>query len=118
MQYVLKQKLASLGINFTIKDVKGQDAFQVKGDLFSIGDKLSVQDLEGNELVYIEQQSLNRYELWRDGKNAGANSCRGLGAHLCDVRSRAGAFTKSLQRQKSFGLARRRARTGFKRAPT
>ena len=74
MQYVLKQKLASLGINFTIKDVKGQDAFQVKGDLFSIGDKLSVQDLEGNELVYIEQQSFNRYELWRDGKSAGSVS--------------------------------------------
>ena len=68
MQYVLKQKLASLGINFTIKDVKGQDAFQVRGEILSIGDKLSVQDLEGNELIYIEQQFFNCYNLWRDGK--------------------------------------------------
>lgn len=66
-QYVLKQKLVSLGINFTITDVEGREAFQVKGERASIGDKLSLQDLDGNELVYIEQQSFNLYQLWRDG---------------------------------------------------
>src|SRR5438477_82153 len=124
MQYVLKQKIASLGINFTIKDVKGQAAFQVKGELFSIGDKLSVQDLEGNELVYIEQQSFNRYDLWRDGCKVGWGNqhwtaWRRLGArHLRDARSRAGASAKSFHRQKSFRLAGRRAGTGFSRART
>jgi uncharacterized protein YxjI len=68
MQYVLKQKVVSLGNNFTIKDVKGQDAFQVKGEILSVGDRLSVEDLEGNELIYIEQQPFNAYTLWRDGK--------------------------------------------------
>ena len=59
MEYVLKQKLLSLGNNFTIRDVEGRDAFQVKGKLLSIGDKLSLEDLAGNELIYIEQQFFN-----------------------------------------------------------
>src|SRR5437762_883176 len=73
MEYTLKQKLVSLGNNFTIKDVEGRDAFQVKGALASLGDKLSFQDLDGNELVYIEQKVFNwvaTYEIWRDGKKA------------------------------------------------
>ena len=73
MQYVLKQKLASLGNNFTIKDVEGHDAFQVKGALASLGDNLSFQDLDGNELAYIEQKVFNwiaTYEIWRDGQIA------------------------------------------------
>jgi len=71
MQYVLKQKLVSLGNNFTIRNVDGDDAFLVKGELASLGDKLSFQDLDGNELLYIEQKVLNwvgTYDLWRDGR--------------------------------------------------
>ena len=68
MNYVLKQKLFSLGNNFTIKDVEGNDVYLVKGQVLTIGDKLSFQDLEGNELIYIEQQFFNCYKLWRDGK--------------------------------------------------
>lgn len=71
MKYVLKQKLVSFGNNFTIKGVDGAESFQVKGELASLGDKLSFQDLDGNELVYIEQKIFNwvgYYELWRDGK--------------------------------------------------
>lgn len=68
MNYVLKQRLLSLGNNFTIKDVDGHDAYLVKGQVLTIGDKLSFQDLEGNEVVYIEQQFFNSYHLWRDGK--------------------------------------------------
>ncbi|HZF71792.1 MAG TPA: LURP-one-related family protein, partial [Gemmatimonadaceae bacterium] len=67
MQYVLKQKLVSLGNNFTIRNVDGDDAFLVKGELASLGDKLSFQDLDGNELLYIEQKVLNwvgTYDLW------------------------------------------------------
>ena len=68
MNYVLKQKLLSIGNNFTIRDVEGHDAYLVKGQVLTIGDKLSFQDLEGNELIYIEQQFFNCYNLWRDGK--------------------------------------------------
>jgi uncharacterized protein YxjI len=68
MRYVMRQKLLSLADNFTIKDENERDAFLVKGKLFSFGDKLSFQDTEGNELVYIDQRLLNwspTYELWK-----------------------------------------------------
>ena len=68
MRYVMRQKILSLADNFTIKDENEQDAFLVKGKLFSFGDKLSFTDPAGNELVYIDQRLLNwssTYELWR-----------------------------------------------------
>ncbi len=68
MRYVMRQKLLSLADNFTIKDEQQRDVFLVKGKVFSFGDKLSFQDLAGNELVFIEQRLLNwspTYELWR-----------------------------------------------------
>jgi len=68
MNYVLKQKLLSVGNNFTIKNVDGHDAYLVKGEILTIRDKLSFQDLDGNELIYIEQRFFNSYDLWRDGK--------------------------------------------------
>jgi uncharacterized protein YxjI len=71
MRYVMRQKLLSLADNFTIKNEQDQDVFLVKGKLFSFGDKLSFQDLAGNELVFIDQRLLNwspTYELWRQAE--------------------------------------------------
>ena len=71
MQYVLKQKLVSLGNNFTIVDIEGRDAFRVSGALATLGDKLSFTDANGNELLYIEQKVFSwvgMYEVSRDGK--------------------------------------------------
>ncbi len=51
MKYVLRQKLFSFGDDFHIQDENGQDAFIVDCKAFSIADKLSIQDLHGNELV-------------------------------------------------------------------
>lgn len=68
MRYVMRQKILSLAENFTIKDEQERDVYLVKGKLFSFGDKLSFQDIAGNELVYIDQRLLNwgpTYELWR-----------------------------------------------------
>jgi uncharacterized protein YxjI len=68
MRYVMRQKLLSLADNFTIKNEQEQDVFLVKGKVFSFGDKLSFQDLAGNELVSIDQRLLNwspTYELWK-----------------------------------------------------
>jgi uncharacterized protein YxjI len=64
----MRQKLLSLADNFTIKNEQEQDVFLVKGKVFSFGDKLSFQDLAGNELVFIDQRLLNwspTYELWK-----------------------------------------------------
>ena len=71
MRYVMRQKLLSLADNFTIKNEQEQDVFLVKGKVFSFGDKLSFQDLAGNELVFIDQRLLNwspTYELWKGGE--------------------------------------------------
>lgn len=68
MRYVMSQKFFSLADSFAIKDENEKDVYLVKGKVFSIGDKLSFQDTEGNELVYIDQRLLNwrpTYELWR-----------------------------------------------------
>jgi uncharacterized protein YxjI len=70
MRYVMRQKLLSLAVSFTIKDVSGREAFYVKGESFRLGNKLSLQDTRGNELVHIDQRLLTwtpTYELWRDG---------------------------------------------------
>ena len=70
MRYQMRQRLFSMGDDFTIKDEKGNDAFYVDGKAFSVGDKLSFQDMSGNELAYISQKLLSlkkRYEIYRDG---------------------------------------------------
>lgn len=59
MRYVMKQKLLSWGDDFTIKDDGGRDFFFVDAKAFSIGDKLSFQDMKGNELARIEQKLLS-----------------------------------------------------------
>jgi len=56
MRYIVKQKIFSLGDNFSIKNESGEDIFLVKSQLLSFGRKLRIYDLNGNELCYIEQQ--------------------------------------------------------------
>lgn len=73
MPYILRQKLFSFGDDFTIKDETGRDVYVVDGRAISIGDKLSFQDLDGNELAFIKQRILawgKTYEIVRDGEVA------------------------------------------------
>lgn len=70
MRYVMKQKFLSWGDDFTIQDAEGRDAFFVDGKAFSIGAKLSFQDMSGNELLFIKQKVLSwgpTYEIHREG---------------------------------------------------
>lgn len=69
MKYLLKQKLFAFGDDFHIRDENDQKVFFVDGRAFSMGDKLSFQDLNGHELVYIRQKLLSfgpTYELYRN----------------------------------------------------
>ena len=71
MRYVMKQKLWAWGNDFTIKDEQGKDHFFVDGKAFSLGDKLSFQDMQGNELAFIRQKLLSwgpTYEIYRGGR--------------------------------------------------
>lgn len=68
MRYVMKQKLFAWGDDFLIKNDAGKDVFFVDGRAFSLGNKLSFQDLDGNELAFIRQKLLSwgpTYEITR-----------------------------------------------------
>ena len=71
MRYVMKQKLFAWGDDFTIKTEAGQDIFFVDGKALSLGDRLSFQDMLGNELASIRQKLLAwgpTYEIYRNGE--------------------------------------------------
>ena len=68
MRYLMKQKLFAWGDDFVIKDENDRDAFFVDGKALSFGDKLSFQDMAGNELLFIRQRLLAwgpTYEIYR-----------------------------------------------------
>lgn len=71
MLFKLRQKLLSLGDDYTIQDGDGNDVYYVDGRALSIGDKLSLQDMDGNELAFIAQKLLSlkkTYLVYRDGE--------------------------------------------------
>lgn len=73
MRYVMKQKLFSWGNDFKIRDAEGRDVFFVDGKVFTLREKLSFQDLNGNELAFIRQKLLSfgpKYEIYRGGNLA------------------------------------------------
>ncbi|MEM7365765.1 MAG: LURP-one-related family protein [Pseudomonadota bacterium] len=70
MIYRIKEKFWSLGGEFAITDGDGNAMYRVVGQAFSWGNKLSFQDLEGNELAFINQKLISfkpRYEILIDG---------------------------------------------------
>ncbi len=70
MRFQMKQKLFAWGDDFVITDDDGNDAYFVDGKAFSIGDRLSFQDMTGHELAFIKQKLLAwspTYEIHRDG---------------------------------------------------
>ncbi len=72
-RYVMKQKLFSFGDDFIIRDEAGNDAFFVDGKVFCLGNQLSFQDMDKNELAYIKQKLLTlgqTYEIHRSGELA------------------------------------------------
>lgn len=66
----IKQKVFSFRDRFNVKDAEGNDCYQVTGDLFTLGRRLHVCDMEGNEVIYIQQKVMSfmpRYEVYVDG---------------------------------------------------
>ena len=71
MRYVMRQKLVSIGDDFTIKDAEGRDVFYVDGKVFSLRDKLIFKDGQGNEVARIERKLIAiapTWEIYRDGR--------------------------------------------------
>jgi uncharacterized protein YxjI len=89
MRYIMRQKLFSWGDDFTIKTEDGRDAFFVDGKAFSLGNQLSFQDMNGNELAFIRQRLLAwgpTYEIYRGGEVQA--SSRSHCSRSCDAPSR------------------------------
>ncbi len=70
MRFVFKQKFWCLGDDFVIRDDEDRDCYLVDGRAFSFGEKLSFQDMQGNELAFIRQRLLSwgpTYDIERPG---------------------------------------------------
>ncbi|NLX77036.1 MAG: hypothetical protein GXZ01_06645 [Clostridiaceae bacterium] len=70
MKYLIRQRIFSLRDSFTIKNELGEDCFTVYGKIFSLGNKLYLNDLQGRELYYIEQRLfrfLPEYTIYQNG---------------------------------------------------
>lgn len=73
MRYVLKQRFLCFGNDFHIQDADGNDRFFVDGAAFSLGEKLQLLDMQGQELAYIRQRLLSwgpTYEIYRNDQLA------------------------------------------------
>jgi uncharacterized protein YxjI len=71
MRYVMREKWLSFGNDFTIVDEQKRPEFYVDGRVFSLGDKLSFQDMGGRELAFIRQRLLSwgpTYEISQNGE--------------------------------------------------
>jgi uncharacterized protein YxjI len=71
MKYLMKERWIAFGSDFDILDDSGIKRFFVDGRALSIGDKLSFQDTNGNELLFIRQRLLAwgpTYEILRGGE--------------------------------------------------
>ncbi len=71
MQYMIRQKIFSLGDKFTVKDENERDVFIIKSQLLSFGKKLRIFDLNENEVCYIEQQLFKfmpQYNIYINGE--------------------------------------------------
>jgi uncharacterized protein YxjI len=72
-RYVMKQDWWCWGNDYTVRDAGGRDVFRVDGKVFTIGEKLSLDDLSGRELAFISQKLLSwgpTYEIWTGGRLA------------------------------------------------
>ena len=70
-RYLMREKLLAFGDDYVIRDDAERERFFVDGRAFSIGDKLSFQDMRGRELAFIKQKLLAwgpTYEIWREGE--------------------------------------------------
>ena len=59
MNLYIKQKVFSFKDKFTVKDEYGQDKYIVEGEFFSLGKKLHVYDMAGNEVAFIQQKIMS-----------------------------------------------------------
>lgn len=71
MKYLVRQRLFAFNDSFYITDDQKEPVFQIEGKVFSLGNKLNIYDMKGNELIYIEQKLfkfLSEYEIYQGNR--------------------------------------------------
>lgn len=69
--YQMRQDLFRVGDDYTIRDASGRERYYVDGKALTVGAKLSFQDMNGHELLWIEQKLFRwgkTFEIQRGGK--------------------------------------------------
>ena len=56
MKLYIKEKVFSWNERFTVKDENGWDKYFVEGEFFSLGKKLHLLNVHGEEVAFIQQQ--------------------------------------------------------------
>lgn len=56
MKLYIKEKVFSWNERFTVKDENGWDKYYAEGELFSLGKKLRLLNIHGEEVALIQQQ--------------------------------------------------------------
>lgn len=72
MKLYIKQKVFSWGAKFRIYDEYENDKYAVEGEVFTLGKKLHLYAMDGNELAYIHQKVLSflpKYYINRNGQD-------------------------------------------------
>jgi uncharacterized protein YxjI len=70
-RFQMRQKLLAFGDDYIVRDERDVERYFIDGRAFSIGDKLSFQDMQKNELAFIRQRLLHwgpTYEILRNGE--------------------------------------------------
>ena len=56
MKLYVNEKIFSLHNKFYVKDENDMDVYEISSKVFSIGDKTTINDMQGNKVAYIEQE--------------------------------------------------------------
>lgn len=70
MKLYMKQKVFSFRDKFYIKDENGEDKYYIEGELISLGKKLHIYDMAGNELAFVHEKILSflpRFFVYSNG---------------------------------------------------
>ena len=71
MKLYIKQRIFSWSDRFSIYDESGVERYRVEGEVFTLGKKLHLLDLSGDELAYIEQRVfsfLPTFQIYRNDR--------------------------------------------------
>lgn len=59
MKLYVNEKLFSFHNRFYVKDENDKDVYEISSKMISLGDKTTINDIEGNKIAYIEQELLH-----------------------------------------------------------